>query len=318
LVEIDLAPFLETARLLYEGPWIAERYAAVGEFLAAHPESVWPVTREIIAAGQAPTAVDAFQSQYRLMALRRQCEPVWSRVDLLMLPTAATIYPIAAVEADPIRLNSNLGVYTNFMNLLDLTGVAVPAGFRVDGLPFGVTLFGPAGTEAAVLKWAATLHRACGVSLGATGAPVPGEDSTGLAPLGGAAEHLAIAVCGAHMGGLPLNHQLRERGACLVQATRTAPLYRLYALRGERLQRPGLVRTLSGGVCVEVEVWSLPLEAVGSFLAWIPAPLGLGCIELADGSTVTGFLCETYATSNALDISEYGGWRAYLAAQPQG
>jgi allophanate hydrolase len=209
------------------------------------------------------------------------------------------------------------------MNLLDLTGVAVPAGFRVDGLPFGVTLFGPAGTEAAVLKWAATLHRACGVSLGATGAPVPagpvpGEDSTGLAPLGGAAEHLAIAVCGAHMGGLPLNHQLRERGACLVQATRTAPLYRLYALRGERLQRPGLVRTLSGGVCVEVEVWSLPLEAVGSFLAWIPAPLGLGCIELADGSTVTGFLCETYATSNALDISEYGGWRAYLAAQPQG
>jgi allophanate hydrolase len=266
--------------------------------------------------------VDAFKNQYRLMALRRQCEPVWSRVDFLMLPTAATIYTIAAIEADPIRLNSNLGIYTNFMNLLDLTGVAVPAGFRVDGLPFGVTLSAPAGAEAALLKWAATLHRACGVSLGATPTPVPAapmpDGPTDPGPLGGTAGHLAIAVCGAHMSGLPLNHQLRERGAHLVQATRTAPLYRLFALRGGRLQRPGLVRTLSGGVCVEVEVWSLPLEAVGSFLAWIPAPLGLGCIELADGSTVTGFLCETYATSNALDISEFGGWRAYLTAQPQG
>jgi allophanate hydrolase len=316
LVEIDLEPFLETARLLYEGPWIAERYAAVGEFLQSHPQAGLAVTRRIIGGGKTPTAADAFRSQYRLMDLKRRCDRVWSQADFLLIPTAGTIYSIAAVEQDPIRLNSNLGLYTNFMNLLDLSGVAVPAGFRADGLPFGVTLAGPAGTDTDLLRWADRLHRAGRMTLGATGAALPpslsseAESSKAVAP-----EHLAIAVCGAHLSGLTLNHQLRDRGAYLLQATRTAPLYRLFALRADPLQRPGLVRSARGGVCVDVEVWALPFDTVGTFLAGIPAPLGLGSVELEDGSIVKGFICETYGTANALDISEHGGWRAYLASK---
>lgn len=311
VVEVDFAPFLDAARLLYEGPWIAERYAAVGAFLEAHPEAVHPTTRAIIEAGKRPTAAAAFESQYRLKALQRQCEPVWREVDFILTPTVGTIYRRAEVEADPIRLNANLGFYTNFMNLFDLCGVAVPAGFRGDGMPFGVTLVGPRAADRALLEVAERLHGASAAGLGALGVEFPRSAPSSPTVWEG---YQRLAVCGAHMQGLGLNHQLRSRGGYLVQATSTAPRYRLFALPGGPPQRPGMVRVAQDGAAVELEVWALPTEQLGSFIAGIPAPLGLGKVELESGEVVTGFLCEAYAAAGALDITRYGGWRAYLEA----
>jgi allophanate hydrolase len=313
-VEIDFAPFLEAGRLLYEGPWLAERYAAIGATLEARPEAVLPVTRRIIEAAKSGSAIAAFQGQYRLMALKRAGEQAFARVDFIVTPTAPTIYSIAAVEADPVRLNANLGYYTNFMNLLDLAGVAVPGGFRADGLPFGVTLVGPGGSDRGLLKIASRLHRAGVGTLGALNLALPAARAP--APRDAAcaalrAGYLSIAVCGAHMNGLPLNHQLRERGAYLLRSTRTSPSYRFFALSGGPPHRPGLVRVADGGGAIELEVWAMPAEHVGAFVAAIPAPLGIGTLELEDGSLTLGFICESHATRGAADITAYGGWRAF-------
>jgi allophanate hydrolase len=312
-VAIDLAPFLETARLLYEGPWVAERFAAVGDFLQANPSAALDVTRQIIMRGSEPSASAAFRSQYRLMALKRACETQWAAMDLLLIPTAGTIYTVAALEADPVGLNSNLGYYTNFMNLLDLAGVAVPAGFRTDGLPFGVSLVGRSSSERGLLGVADRLHRACVTRLGATTQLMEPPEASPLesAPRPG---YTALAVCGAHMEGLPLNPQLLERGAYFLRSARTAEKYRLFALAGGPPQRPGLIRVSSDGVAIALEIWAIPLEQLGSFMAAIPPPLGLGTIELQDGSTCKGFLCEGYVAPSATDISRHGGWRGYLAA----
>lgn len=309
VVEVDLEPFLEAARLLYEGPWVAERYVAIEDFLATHPDALHPVTQAIIAGGAASRAAEAFRAQYRLAELRRRSEAAWSRVDVILTPTAGTIYRIAEVEAEPLRLNSNLGRYTNFMNLLDLAAVAVPAGFRPDGLPFGVTLFAPAFNDAGLLALADELHRAAGLPLGATGEPLPAERPPAPAP----GEEIPLVVCGAHMQGLALNHQLTERGARLCQRTRTAPAYRLYALPGGPPQRPGLIRAREGGAAIEVEVWGVPAARLGDFLAGIPAPLGIGKVELEDGRWLPGFICEGWAADGAEDITALGGWRAHLA-----
>jgi allophanate hydrolase len=351
-VEIDFEPFLATARLLYEGPWVAERYCAVGDFLERQPNSLHPVTRQIISGGRNATAADAFRAQYRLMELRRAAERAWTSMDVLVTPTAGTIYRIDAVESEPIRLNSNLGYYTNFVNLLDLAAVAVPAGFRGDGLPFGVTLAGRAGTDARLLALADRLHRAADVSLGALSIAIPPSGAAVRANFGhasptalygagtssvshtaspsstpgGAAtpgtpavpstpqDRISVAVCGAHMEGLPLNQQLTSRNATLVSRTRTAPKYKFYALPGGPPHRPGLVRVASEGACIEVEVWSVPASHFGSFVAGIPTPLGIGRVELESGAQVPGFLCESYATAAATDITALGGWRGYLAS----
>ncbi len=320
-VEIDFAPFLEAARLLYEGPWLAERFAAVGDFLAAHPSAGLEVTRAIIEAGGRLSASAAFQGQYRLAGLKRACEALWPQMDFMLTPTAGTIYRLAAVEADPLQLNANLGYYTNYMNLLDLAGVAVPAGFRGDGLPFGVTLVGPHSSERALLQVAARLHRACSTLMGATGTPLPAEEPAPAPALPHAAPgahpalrsgHVSIAVCGAHMQGLPLNHQLVDRGAYFLTQTRTAPKYRLFALQGGPPHRPGLIHVGAGGAAIAVELWAIPQLELGSLLAGIPAPLGLGTLEMQDGATSLGFICEGYAAHTGVDISDYGGWRAYL------
>jgi allophanate hydrolase len=318
-VEIDFAPFLDAARLLYEGPWIAERYAAVGWFIDAHPDAIHPVTREIIAAGKGPTAVAAFQGEYKLKELERLSESVWPQVDLMLTPTAGTIYRLLEVVADPVRLNANLGFYTNFMNLFDLAGVAVPAGFRTDGLPFGVTLVGPRAADHALLEVAGRLHRSLVTTVGALDLslpehPAPGHTSPAAPRQPLRQGYVALAVCGAHMQGLPLNHQLRDRGGYLVQLTSTAARYRLLALPGGPPRRPGMIRVNEDGAAIEVEVWALPTEQLGSFVAAIPAPLGLGKIELASGDVVTGFVCEGYALDGAADISSYGGWREYVKA----
>ena len=311
-VEVDFAPFIEAARLLYDGPWVAERYAAVGAFLETHPGALHPVTRSIIEAGKLPTAATAFVGAYKLRELQRQSEAAWASVDVILTPTAGTIYKILEVESDPIRLNSTLGFYTNFMNLFDLSGVAVPAGARADGLPFGITLVGHSGTDRELLALAAQLHRAAHSTLGATNLPLPATTSSAAHRL--RVGDITMAVCGAHMQGLPLNHQLRDRGGYLIETTRTAARYRLFALPGGPPQRPGLIRVVEDGQAIELEVWGLPSDQVGSFIAGIPAPLGIGKIELESGQWVTGFVAEGYAAQGAADISSYAGWRAYLKA----
>jgi allophanate hydrolase len=311
-VEVDLGPFLGAADLLYHGPWIAERTCAVGEFIDAHPASVLPVTSTIINSGKRFNAVDTFRAMYRLAELRKATEDVWEAIDVLLLPTAATIYTIAEVEREPTELNSNLGRYTNFVNLLDLAAIAVPSGFRRDGLPFGVTLAAPAGRDLALCRLGTRLQREAGLALGATPHALPHASAVTALPLAGT---ICVAVIGAHLSGEPLNHQLTERGARLLRACRTAPRYRLYALPGSTPAKPGLVRA-DTGTAIELEVWEMPERHFGSFVAGIPAPLGIGTVELDDGTSAKGFLCESYATQDATDISCHGGWRAFLAAQP--
>ena len=307
--EIDISPLLETARLLYEGPWVAERYLATESLLASNPDAMLPVTRGIIQGGATPRALDAFRAQYRLQALRRAAAPLWESCDLLLLPTAGTHYRIAEVEADPVALNSNLGRYTNFVNLLDLAAVAVPSGFTPAGLPFGISLIAPAGSDADLLSLAGRAQRAAGDTLGATRLPLPPAQP---APTGAPEGLVDVMVCGAHLSGLPLNPQLLERRAVCIATTRTAPIYRFYALPGGPPFRPGLVQVREGGVAIDVEVWRMPVEHFGSFVAGIPAPLGIGKVRLEDGSLVSGFMCEAIGTEGAEDISALGGWRQYL------
>lgn len=286
VTEVDFAPFFEAARLLYEGPWVAERFLATKSLLESAPDAMHPVTRAIIENGRNGSAADGFAAHYRLAELKRRADQVWKSVDVVCTPTAGTIYKISEVEADPIRLNSNLGYYTNFLNLLDLCGLAVPAGFRADGLPFGVTYIARAFDDRTLLALA--------------GAPDVADGT------------LDIAVCGAHMSGLPLNAQLTALGAEFVRAASTAPAYRMFALDDKR---PGLVRVAEGGSTLELEIWRLPEAAAGSFLAGIPSPLGLGRVQLDDGSDVCGFLCEPVATAQKPDISAHGGWRGWIKSR---
>ena len=280
VVEIDFAPFLEVQKLLY-GPWVAERLADLERWL---PEML-PETRQVIEAGRGYSAVELFKAQHRLAQLKQTIS--WD-FDVVVVPGAPTIYRIAEVQANPIELNSRLGRYTNFVNLLDLAAITVPAGFRPDGLPFGITFIGPSGSDAALASVA-------GSFLGE--APAARTDSL-----------IRLAVVGAHLSGMPLNHQLTERGARLVRSARTAPFYRLYALDG----KPGLVRGEAGG-SIELEVWAMGAREFGEFVSQIPAPLGVGTVELEDGELVKGFLCEAHAVHGRTDITEYGGWRAWVA-----
>jgi allophanate hydrolase len=306
-VEVDIAPLLAAARLLYRGPWIAERYLAIREFFEHSPDALLPTTRAIIGSGAAPSAVDSFAGYYRLKELQRAAAPIWQQIDALLLPTAGTIYRIAEVAAEPLQLNDNLGTYTNFMNLMDLSAIAVPAGLQGDGLPFGVTLAAPAFAEEGLMLLADALHRSAGVSLGATRVPLPPRPA--MTPT--TAGMMRLAVCGAHMSGLPLNPELTRLGGRLLRSCRTAPHYRLYALTDFSPPRPGLVRT-AGGAAVAVEVWALPAPGFAGFIDAIPPPLGIGTVELDDGDAVRGFLCEGYAVAAARDITEFGGWREYL------
>lgn len=295
-VEIDFAPFLETARLLYEGAWVAERYQAIKEFIEAKPGALFPVTYDIISGATRLNAADAFAGLYRLKALKHQCNKLWQVADCLLTPTAGTIYTVAAMQADPLRMNANLGYYTNFMNLLDYSAVALPASFTTAGLPFGVTLCAPAHQDVPLLHLA---QRWQDEKAGSADAVPSGQ--------------VKVAVCGAHLSGLPLNHQLTSRGGRLLCTTTSSPDYRLYALPGGPPYRPGMVRVASGGAAIAVEVWELPAREFGSFVAGIPAPLGIGTLTLADGERVQGFICESHAVADATDITHFGGWRAYLA-----
>ena len=322
-VEVDLRPFRAVATLLYEGPWVAERYAAIRPFIESHPDALHPVTLAITKKGASISAPDTFAALYRLKALQQQTLPVWDGIDCLVVPTSGSPYRISDVLADPIRLNSNLGHYTNFVNLLDLSALAVPTGFLANGMPCGITLIATCGKDLPLLNLGAKLHAASVATVGATPhaphrAARASPDSTSLdaAAIRSAFPSglVRVAVCGAHLSGLPLNGQLTQRAARLVRSTRSAACYRLVALPGGPPFRPGMLRTEHGGGAIELEVWELPASQFGSFVAGIPAPLGIGTVELEDGSTVQGFVCEEVAARQARDITALGGWRAYLAS----
>jgi allophanate hydrolase len=316
-VEFDFAPFRETAELLYAGPWVAERLAAITPFAEEHPEALHPVTAAIIGAGKRFGAVDTFRAFYRLEELRRTASAAWSSVDVLLLPTTPTIYTHADLAAEPVLHNTRLGTYTNFANLLDLAALAVPAGFRPDGLPLGVTLVAPAFADAALLTLGGRLHAALGGQLGGTATPLPALTAGNACSLPApAAGEILLAVVGAHLSGQPLNAQLTSRGASLVRSTRTAAEYRLFALANTHPPKPGLVREPGfAGPGIEVEVWRLSAGAFGEFTAEVPAPLAIGNLVLADGAKVKGFVCEPVALAGATEITSHGGWRAYLAAR---
>lgn len=311
IVELDFEPFFEVAAMLYEGAWVAERLTVVEDLLARDPKALHPVTREIIDGAASLSAADAFRGIYRLTELKRRAAPALEAVDLLCTPSMPTFATVADLEADPIGPNACLGTYTNFVNLMDLCGVAVPTRPRADGRPGSVTLLAQAGRDAAAAALAAQLQARCGAAIGSTGRAAPAIVFAPPAPGPG---EVALAVVGAHMSGLPLNRELTRLGARFLREATTAAHYRLFALPGGPPKRPGLVRTTEGGERIALEIWTLPLEAVGAFITGVPAPLCIGTLELSDGEVVHGFLCEPWATSNAEDVTRHGGWRAYLGS----
>ena len=313
IVPFDYAPFRQAADLLYNGPWVAERLAAVKDFLATNAGDFDPTVRTIIEGAKAYDAVAAFEGRYRLEALRQKTKVEWEKVDFLMLPTSPTTYTVEEMRADPIVKNGHFGRYTNFANLLDCAAIAIPAGFDGDGhLPAGVMLVGPAFTDEALAPFADAMHRTLNAGMG--------KDRTVALPAASrvapASDDLVpIVVVGAHLTGMPLNHELTRPGGYKLKTCRTHGSYRLFALPGTVPPKPGLVRDPGfAGKGVEVEVWGLPPAAFARFVQNIPAPLGVGKITLDDGSSVSGFLCEVHAVAGARDITEFGGWRGYVSA----
>lgn len=311
-IPLDFTLLDRVTALLYDGPWVAERLAAIEEFFDQQADAIDPIVRGIILRAKAFSASDTFRAQYRLAQFKRAAEVLMSSVDALFVPTAPTHYRIDVLVNDPVRLNSNLGKYTNFVNLLDWSALALPAGFRADGLPFGMTLIGPAWSEVALAKFGVQWQERAGLPRGAIGLPYhPAPQCASLLSQPG---FVRIAVVGAHLSGMPLNHQLTDRKAVLVETVSTASCYRLFELKGTQPPKPGLIRSTSGAP-IQLELWDMPSEYFGSFVDLIGSPLGIGTIELIDGRTVKGFICEVHALANAVDITSYGGWRNYLKGQ---
>lgn len=306
VTRIGFGPFHDVADMLYEGAWVAERYAAIETMMTDRPEALHPVTRGIIGKADSLTAVDAFRGIYRLAELRRVADAILGTVDMLCVPSIPTFYTRADLEADPVTPNARLGTYTNFVNLLDLCALAVPTGARPDGRPGSVTLIAPSGRDGVIA---------------AEGARMTGRDADRITraegSIGPTESELVVAVCGAHMSGLPLNHELTRRGARFLGPARTSDAYRLYALPGGPPARPGLLRAAAGnGARIALELWALPSREVGAFLRGVRAPLTVGSILLEDESAVLGFLAEAAGTCGATDITRLGGWRAFLGAAP--
>ncbi len=312
VVPLDFSPLHATAELLYGGPWVAERHATVQKLLDHNPAAFDPAVRQIVESARAFSATDAFRGQYKLRAAQRDTQAFWQQADVLMVPTAPGHPTMAEVALEPLGANGQLGAYTNFVNLLGWCALALPFSFTDSGLPFGVTFIAPAAHDTALARFGAAWQAQLALPLGALGHQAVLDEQLTRAPA--AAPTLALAVVGAHLSGLPLNGQLTDRGGRLRMATHTAAQYRLFALPGTVPPKPGLLRVASGGSAIAIEVWDVPLPSIGSLLALIPAPLGLGSLTLADGSSVHGFICEAHALAGAQDITSFGGWRNYLAS----
>ena len=312
LIDVDLSAHFEAAALLYDGPWVAERTAAVGEFVAAHGDACHPVTRSIIAGGHRFTAVEVFRGLERLDELRRRAATATAGIDALMVPTMPGVCTLAEIAADPLAPNARLGTYTNFVNLLDLAAIAVPVSLTDDSTPSGVTLVGPSGNDRIICGLAAAIHHASGLTLGSLQSssrlPMPM-----VSPGQSKGDRIDIAVVGAHMSGLPLNSELTSRGGRFVRAMTTTRDYRLFALTQTTPARPGLLRVAdNSGSAIAGEVWSLEPTAFGTFVANVPAPLSIGTVLCDDGSSVKGFLVEAEAVRTAKDITYLGGWREFI------
>lgn len=303
---IDFSAFSQLAEQLYQGPWVAERTAAVGDMLQ-HPEQMDPTVYTIVSAGLNYSAVDAFKAEYLRAELAQKIHQALADVDALVVPTSPTIHTLEEMKQEPIRFNSQFGTYTNFTNLADLSALALPAPLRDDGLPAGITLIAPAWHDRALADFGLRWQQQLALPLGATGLPF-----TAHATLAPSSHHVRVAVVGAHLRGMPLNFQLTTRDAAFVEATHTAPHYRLYALANTQPQKPGIARD-TAGEAIEVELWDIPLARFGEFVAEIPAPLGIGSLELSDGRWVKGFICEPAALNDATDITEFKGWRHWIA-----
>ncbi|PHM39797.1 putative multifunctional urea amidolyase [Xenorhabdus mauleonii] len=309
LKPIDFSLFKQLADQLYQGAWVAERTAIVGNLLD-YPEKMDPTVHQIIANGKNYSAVDAFKAEYLRAELARKIQQTLAKFDALVVPTAPTVRTIEEIKQEPIRYNTELGTYTNFTNLADLSALALPAPFRTDGLPAGITLLAPAWHDRALASFGLRWKQHLVLPLGATGKIVYGAKTE----LPDSKQNVRLAVVGAHLRGMPLNYQLTERKAVFVEAAQTAHCYRLYALAGTQPPKPGLVRDIEGAtICVEL--WDIPLSRFGEFVAEIPPPLGIGSMELEDGRWVKGFICEPAALKSAIEITEFGGWRNWLISQ---
>ncbi len=315
LVETDFSDLFRAAKMLYEGPWVAERDAAYGDFARQNPESVLPVIHKILSPASGISATETFQCQYQMQQIKVKVDNLLKGFSFALIPSAPGHYPIADVEQNPIALNSQLGTYTNFMNLLDLSAIAIPANFTSSGRPYGITLFAPAFCDHRLLAQAANWQRQTELSLGNRLGNLDVVEFTNSQLDISGKDWTELLVAGAHMTGLPLNHQLRYLEAEYLETTRTAGKYNLYALAGGPPMRPGLIRQQASGAAIEVEIWSIPTKAIGYFLSRIPSPLGLGKIELEDGRWVTGFICEPSGIEGAKDITEFGSWRNYLDSE---
>lgn len=311
LVPIDYTPFAELAALLYQGPWVAERTHAVGALLLNDPDAIDPTVRSIVEKGIDYSALETFDAEYRRAELSQRIARVLDDVDALVVPTSPTIRTIAEMAEQPVQYNSEFGTYTNFTNLADLCALALPATMRDDGLPAGITLIAPAWHDRALADFGRRWQALCDLPLGATEQPLPVAEEGPRPP---APACVRVAVVGAHLRGMPLNFQLTTRRATFVEATHTAPDYRLYALANTTPLKPGLARVEAGGAAIEVELWDVPLARFGEFVAEIPAPLGIGSLTLSDGRVVKGFICEPWALPAARDVTEYGGWRGFMTA----
>ena len=311
LVEIDFAPFQQLAEQLYYGSWVAERTVAVE---GVNPEHINPVVRGIVENGHKYSACDAYKAEYIRAELSRKINDILAGFDALVVPTSPTLRSLAEMEVEPVLFNSQFGTYTNFTNLADLSALAVPAGMRADGLPAGITLIAPAWHDQALAAFGQRWQQALKLPLGATGKALP-EQAPSSTPAPGS---VRVAVVGAHLTGMPLNFQLTSRDAVLVEQTSSAATYRLYALPGTVPPKPGLARVAEDGAAIIVELWDIPQARFGEFVAEIPAPLGIGNLQLADGRWVKGFICEPYALDGARDITSFAGWRAFIASQQQG
>jgi allophanate hydrolase len=301
IVEIDIEPLKEAAQLLYAGPWVAERTAAMAGILAENPDAVDPTVREVVEPGLDMSAVELFNGIYRLTELKRHADLMWEGIDMLAFPTAGTTYRVHELQAAPIQLNSAFGFYTNFVNLLDMAALAIPAGIRTNGTGFGITLIGPADTDLALLEAADAYLAVADLS-----AP-PSLD------LEGKMQTVKLAVVGAHLEGMPLHWQLTSRNAKFLGASETAPTYRLFAMTESVPPKPALVHSEEGGGTIALELYELGVAEFGSFVVEVPAPLAIGTVTLADGSSCKGFVSEPRAMIGALDITDLGGWRAYIA-----
>ncbi len=309
IAPVDFSAFKELADQLYFGPWVAERTVALEGMLERQPDAINPVVRGIVENGRHYSACDAYKAEYLRAELSRRINDSLAGYDALLVPTSPTMRTLAEMAEEPVRYNSQFGYYTNFTNLADLSALALPAGLRADGLPSGITLLAPAWHDTALAhlgkRWQASLDLPLGATERYLPAPAPALQAPGT---------VRVAVVGAHLTGMPLNVQLTRRNAVLVEQTLTADTYRLYALPGTVPPKPGLARADSGQPII-VELWDMPIARFGEFVAEIPAPLGIGNLLLADGRSVKGFICEPWALADALDITEFGGWRAFIASR---